>query len=310
MKYHVPLPGNHRIPGQPDWISQVTAPDFQRIARAIDGIDAYEAISTSEHIVMPKFEVPRLGPYWMHALTVMSFVAGATSRLRVDATVLVLPYHHPVEMAKVVSTLDVLSGGRVNVSIGVGHAVAEFDVLGIPFKERGARTDEALEVMKLCWTDPEPEFSGRFFHVGDVAFQPAPVQTPPPIYVGGNSEAALRRAARHQGWQPNPVDFTLAEVGPKLDYIRRQPEYAGKEDTFVVQLGLGMGPLEGNVPVFGSSTAAQREELRDYLVGRIDRLTANDITTTSLPAIPTASVDDFIDCATWFAEEVVPNCAG
>jgi len=306
VKFHVPLPGNHRIPPQPDWVLQLAAPDYQRIVRRVDEL-GYEVVSTSEHIVMPDFEVPRLGPYWTHALTVMAFVAGATERVRVDCHVLVLPYHHPVELAKVVSTLDVLSGGRVDLSIGVGHAVKEFEILGIPFEERGAMTDEALEVMEHCWSNPEPSFSGTYFHVDGVAFEPGPVQRPVPIHVGGNSKPALRRAARHQGWQPNPVTMTAAEMGPSLDYLRSQPEFAGKEDTFDVMIGLGMGPLPFGAPVFGDAGEADRRLLADQLVEAITQLAGFGATSTSFPAIPAGSLEDYLDSLAWFAEAVRPQ---
>ena len=301
MQFHVPLPGNNRIPPHADWILQLRAPDYQRIAGTIDDL-GYEVISTSEHFVMPNFEVPRLGPYWTHALTVMAFMAGATKQARVDAHVLVLPYHHPVALAKVVSTLDVLSGGRVNLSIGVGHAVKEFEILGLPFAERGKMTDEALELMKHCWANPEPNFKGQYFHIDEVAFEPAPVQQPVPIFVGGNS-----KAARHQGWQPNPVTLTAADMGPSLEYIHSQPEFAGKEATFDVMMGLGMGPLAGNFPLFADASASERTGLRDYLVQAIGALASYGTTSTSFPAIPTKSIEDYLDALAWFAEEVRPQ---
>jgi probable F420-dependent oxidoreductase len=305
MKFHVPLPGNHRIPPCPDWVLRLRAPDYQRIAAAVDAL-GYDVLSTSEHFAMPLFEVPRLGPYFMHALTVMSFVAGATRRVRVDAHVLVVPYHHPVELAKVISTLDVLSGGRVNVSVGVGHAVKEFELLGRPFGERGKMTDEALELMKTCWASPLPQFQGKYFHIDDVAFEPLPIQSPIPIFVGGNSKAALRRAARHQGWQPNPVNFSAAEMPPLLEYIREQPEFAGKADSFDVMMGLGMGPLPFPAPLFGNASASERAALRDRLVEALQRLEAYGTTSTSFPSIPTGSLEDYLGALSWFAEEVIP----
>ena len=306
MKFQVHLPGNHRIPPQPDWVLDLAAPDYQLIARTVDDL-GYEVLSTSEHIVMPDFEVSRLGPYWTHALTVMAFVAGATQRVRVDCHVLVLPYHHPVELAKVISTLDVLSGGRVNLSIGVGHAVKEFEILGIPFDERGPMTDESLEVIKHCWSNPEPNFAGKYFHVDGVAFEPGPVQNPVPIFVGGNSKPALRRAARHQGWQPNPVTMSAAEMGPSLEYLRSQPEFDGKQDTFDVMIGLGMGPLPFDAPVFGGASSADRGRLADQLVEAIGRLADYGATSTTFPAIPAGSLDDYLESLAWFAEEVRPQ---
>src|SRR6202042_2512237 len=95
--------------------------DFQLVARTADEL-GFDSIAIPEHIVMPAEMVELMGPFWTHALTVMAFVAGATSRLIVDSSVIVLPYHDPVVFAKAVSTLDFLSGGRVRISIGVGHA--------------------------------------------------------------------------------------------------------------------------------------------------------------------------------------------
>jgi probable F420-dependent oxidoreductase len=308
MMLNVPLPGNQRIPPHPKWILRLQAPDYQRIVHRVDEL-GYEVISTSEHFVMPHFEVPRLGSYWTHALTVMAFTAGATRSVRVDATVLVLPYHHPVALAKVISTLDVLSGGRVNLSIGVGHAVKEFEILGLPFSDRGRMTDEALEVMKHCWTNAQPNFKGDYFHIDGVTFEPAPVQQPLPIFVGGNSKAALRRAARHQGWQPNPVTLSAAEMGPSLEYIQAQPEFAGKESTFDVMIGLGMGPLPFSAPVFGSADSTERAQLCDQLVEAIQRLASYGATSTLFPAIPTGSLEDYLEALAWFAEEVRPHLA-
>jgi probable F420-dependent oxidoreductase len=304
MKFQVALPGNNHIPGTADWMLRLTAPDYQDIAAAIDELE-FDALSTSEHIVMPDWEVPRLGPYWTHALTVMAFIAGATRRIRVDATVLVMPYHHPVELAKAIATLDVLSGGRVNLSVGVGHAEQEFRVLGAPFARRGKWTDEALEVMKLCWTDPMPTFHGEFFDIEGVAFEPGPVQTPhPPIWIGGNSPAALRRAARHDGWQPNPVTMTPDEVPAALEFIRAQPEFAGKEDRFDIHFLVGW--LGDGIPKFGAASASALASMKDQLVESIGSLADKGVTTMSVPALGATSQGEYLDSLRWFSAEVAP----
>lgn len=299
MKFQVALPGNNRLPGTADWILQLAAPDYQDIAAAVDEM-GFDALSTSEHVVMPDWEVPRLGPYWTHALTVMAFIAGATRRIRVDATVLVMPYHHPVELAKAMATLDVLSGGRVNVSVGVGHAEQEFQVLGAPFAKRGRWTDEALDVMKLCWADPMPTFHGDFFDIEGVAFEPRPVQQPrPPIWIGGNSPAALRRAARHDGWQPNPVTMTAAEVPTALEYIRSQPEFAGKEDTFDVHFLVGW--LGDGVPRFGEG---KLESMKGQMQDAVGTLAGYGVTTMSVPTLGATSQPEYLDSLRWFDAEV------
>src|SRR3546814_10527626 len=161
----------------------------------------------------------------------MAFVAGATTRLIVDSSVIVVPYHHPVVMAKAVSTLDLLSGGRLRLSIGVGHAEHEFEVLGVPYAQRGQVADEHLAAMIELWTNDRPSFHGKHVRFDDIAFEPKPVQQPtPPIIVGGNSKAAMRPPARHDGLFPwlIPVD----ELAGCIDYVRSQPALAGTPRPF------------------------------------------------------------------------------
>ena len=188
MKFSTGLPGLNRYPPiSCEWEASLGAQDFQRVARTADEL-GFDSIAVSEHIVIPADMVELMGSFWSHAMTAMAFVAGATTRLIVDSTVIVMPYHDPVVFAKAVSTLDLLSGGRVRVSIGVGHAEREFEVLRAPFHERGRMTDEYLAAMIELWTSDEPEYHGTYVDFDGVAFAPKPVQQPhPPIWVGGNS---------------------------------------------------------------------------------------------------------------------------
>ncbi len=305
MKFAAAMPGTNHMPGTPTWSHELTASDARAIVATIDE-SGYDSITTSEHLGMPYFEVPRLGPWWVDCLSQMAFIAGASARVRIDATVLVVPYHHPLALAKALSTIDQLSGGRLNVSVGVGHAVREFEVLGVPFEERGRRTDEILEAMKILWTESEPVFEGAYYSIEGLAFEPKPVQQPrPPIMVGGNSKPALRRAARHDGWQPNPTDFTLADLPPLLDYLRSQPEYAGKEDTFDLFWLSGVPDLPQLS--FGSSSETERAAFVGAVLEGIDRLRSHGITRTSLPRVDTASADEFQEYVRWFAEEIAPR---
>jgi probable F420-dependent oxidoreductase len=311
MKFRVRMPGNEHIPftnGHPVegdfWAFNLRAPQFQEIAAVIDDL-GYDTITVSEHFAMPYFEVPRLGPYWMHALSAMAFIAGATRRVRVDCSVLVAPYHHPLELAKSLSTIDVLSGGRLNVSLGVGHARQEFTVLGVPFSERGARTDEILEAMKVVWAEKEPVYQGRYYQIDGLAFEPKPVQRPrPPIFVGGNSDAALRRAARHDGWHPNPTNFGLAELPERLDYLRSRPEFVGKEDSFDVSWIGGVDDVEP--PAMGAASEAALDSYRNRLLERYAELGAIGITTIGVATPPSRSADEYLDFLRWFASEVTP----
>ncbi|MGW5383391.1 TIGR03619 family F420-dependent LLM class oxidoreductase [Nocardia sp. NPDC003963] len=307
MKFDVILPGTNHIPGVNSWSHTLDANGFRRILTALDEA-GFHAVSVSEHLAMPLFEVPRLGPYWQDALSVMAFAAAATHRIRLDAAVLVLPYHHPLRLAKSLATIDVLSGGRVDVSIGVGHAEQEFAALGVPFRERGVRSDEILEALNTLWTAELPEHHGKYFEITGLAVEPRPLQKPrPPIYVGGNSKPALRRAARYDGWQPNPTDFTLVEIPPLLDYIREQPDFAGKEDSFDVnwlKSPAGITLRNG----FADATVGELNSFRDELI-EVYSGGYRQAGITRTVVEPPGTVDseqEYLDYLRWFAGEVAP----
>jgi probable F420-dependent oxidoreductase len=141
----------------------------------------------------------------LETFSILGVVAGATEKLRLVTSVLVLPYRNPVLTAKMVASLDVLSGGRVTLGVGVGWLKEEFEALGSPdFDKRGAVTDEWLAIFKQLWTQSPASFNGQFYKYNDIRAEPFPLQKPhPPIWVGGHSRAALRRTARHgDGWHP------------------------------------------------------------------------------------------------------------
>jgi len=134
--------------------------------------------------------------------TALSYLAAITDTVRLGTGICLLPQRNPVYTAKVVADLDWASGGRVDLGIGVGWLKEEFDVLQVPFEGRGARTDEYIGILKTLWTDEVSSFDGEIYPLQETRMYPKPVQSPhPPIHVGGESDAALRRAARHgQGW--------------------------------------------------------------------------------------------------------------
>ena len=308
MKFDIILPGTNHIPGTNVWAHALDADGYRRVLGTIDDL-GYSTVCVSEHLAMPHFEVPRLGAYWQDALTVMAFAAAATRTVRIDATVLVLPYHHPLRLAKALATIDVLSGGRLNVSVGVGHAEQEFAALGVPFRERGAITDEILAALTTLWTADRPEHRGRYFEITGLAIEPIPVQRPrPPIHVGGNSKPALRRAARYEGWQPNPTGFTLAEIPPLFDYLRDQPDFAGKEDTFDVYW-LSQPEAARAPDSFATAGPAALRAYREQLVAAYaGEYPAAGITRTAVvtPAA-VSSLEEYLDFLAWFAAEVLPR---
>src|SRR5438034_1087705 len=139
------------------------------------------------------FPVPPDVPY-LEPVAMLSALAVATTRARIGCSVFILGHRHPVAMAKMLATIDVLSGGRLICGVGVGWWRQELEILGVDFARRGRAADEALAVFETLWTEREPRFEGEFYRVGDVGFEPKPVQKPhPPIWFGGNTTAALDR---------------------------------------------------------------------------------------------------------------------
>lgn len=204
---------------------------------------------TSDHIVIPRTVAskypyspdgtPPFGTSFLELLTALSFIAGVTSRVRLVTSVMVVPYRAPVHTAKILSTIDVLSSGRLTLGAGVGWMEEEFEAVGAPpFAERGRVTDEYLRAFKELWTAAEPEFQGDHVAFSDIAFEPKPVQRPhPPIWIGGESPPAIRRAATlGDGWYPisyraaHPL-HTLDALKASLDKLHTLARGVGREPS-------------------------------------------------------------------------------
>jgi len=163
----------------------------------------YDSVWVSDHVVVPNANVQNFGEAVFDPFVTLAVAAGATRRVALGTTVLIVPYRNAVVTAKMVSSLDALSGGRVILGIGAGWVAAESAMLGVPFDERGAMTDEHLRAMQELWTSDAPAFQGTYTSFGAVRFEPKPVQRPLPIWVGGHSRAALKRTvAVGAAWHP------------------------------------------------------------------------------------------------------------
>ena len=207
----------------------------------------FDALLTGDHILVPK-AISSPYPYTeggefpgsatgesMEQITLLSYIAGQTSKIRLVTSVLIVPHRNPLIAAKSLATLDVLSGGRLVVGVGVGWMREEFQALGLPpFEERGAVTDEYIKAFKILWTEDDPSFQGKYVSFDDISFLPKPVQKPhPPIWVGGESRPALRRAAElADGWYPlgsNPT-FPMGTPEELQAGLERLAQYAQRFD--------------------------------------------------------------------------------
>jgi len=192
----------------------VKAADLIRFAQNAEALGFY-CITVADHVIVPKNisvpypytvdgKYPGTG-YHLEALMTMGFLAGATQRIRFITSVMIAPYRNPIITAKMLASLDVLSQGRVIVGLGVGWMKEEFENLQAPsFADRGKVTDEYIQAFRELWTKDNPSFNGKYCNFSDVIFLPKPVQQPAiPIWIGGHSRQAIRRAARlGDGWHP------------------------------------------------------------------------------------------------------------
>ena len=192
----------------------------------------FDSVWVNHHILNVGYIFDRLGskPYY-DAMTVLTWVAAHTERVRLGTTVLVLPYLNPLVLAKTLATMDVMSKGRLNVGVGVGALKPESDALGSTFETRGRYADESIKIMRELWESEDPEFDGEFFSFSGVKFSPKPIQKPgPPILIGGASRAALRRvAALGDGW--HPIRQSIADLKQNIATIHRLAAEAGRDPS-------------------------------------------------------------------------------
>ena len=180
----------------------------------------FESIWVGDHIALPHQDASGLGDPRLEALVALTYLGAITRRIRLGVGVLVLPQRHPVLLAKQLTSIDVLTGGRLIVGIGVGYVEPELNAFGVSLAERGARTDEYLAAMFALWSETVPAFAGRWVTFSGIDEQPRPVQVPrPPIIVAGHSDAALSRALRvGDGWFG--WDLDIEETTRLLDRMK------------------------------------------------------------------------------------------
>ena len=214
----------------------------------------------SDHVCWPtqfesKYPYSRDGSFpapsglgWLDPIGTLLFVAGCTEQIRLGFTVLILPYRQPVATAKQLATIDVVSEGRLILGVGVGWMREEAQVLGMPWDNRGRRSDEQLEIFEALFQEETPSYDGTYYSFPQVRFEPKPIQQPLPVWVGGNSPAAFRRTARfghafHAAFEPlDVVEKEWEQVREACEAIARDP------DELDLSLRMFLDPSEAMEP--------------------------------------------------------------
>jgi len=297
--------------------ANVSSDDVIRFARQAEALGFY-CITVADHVIVPRNisipypyttdgKYPGTG-YHLETLTTISFLAGATERIRFVTSVMIAPYRNPVITAKMLASLDVLSKGRIIVGLGVGWMKEEFENLRAPrFEERGAVTDEYIRAFRELWTSENPKFDGRYCSFSDLLFIPKPVQKPTiPIWIGGHSKAAIRRVARlGDGWHPiggvptiplEPEDIR-SDLARLSDYAReagrdpKQIRVALKGSLFDREKQV----IPGRRRRFLGSAEEIASDIREYREAGVD---------TMIFDVRRASSSETLERMQWLAEEV------
>ena len=297
--------------------ANVKPEDLVRFAQQAEALGFY-CLTVADHVVVPKDisipypytvdgKYPGTG-YHLETLTTMSFLAGATRHIRFATSVMIAPYRNPIITAKMLASLDVLSNGRVIVGLGVGWMKEEFDNLGTPaFAERGRVTDEYIRAFRELWTSDNPTFSGQFCNFSNIVFLPKPVQKPTiPIWIGGHSKQAIRRAARlGDGWHP---------IGG-VPTIPLEPDDVRKDIALLAEFAQAAGrdPKQIRVALKGSLFDKEKkiEGRRRRFMGDAEEI-ASDIREYRAAGVDTMIFDvrrpssaETLDRMEWMAKEVI-----
>ncbi|MBX2881262.1 MAG: LLM class F420-dependent oxidoreductase [Granulosicoccus sp.] len=243
----------------------------------------FDSLWVNHHILHVGYVKERLGtrPY-QDALITLTWLAAETSKIQLGTSVLVMPYLHPMALAKQLATLDQMSGGRLTVGLGAGSLPEENEALGVPYESRGRYCNEFLQVLRLLWTEDEASFDGKFFSFENIGASPKPLQSPHPmIVVGGNRPAALKRVARFgDGW--HPMNVAPDGVQKRMTVIKEEAAAVGRGDQIpqAVQVRLDMNRVD-------------EQAVADYAAEGVTDLVMH--VSTSDPAKQIAAMEEFAE---------------
>lgn len=289
-RFGVSLPAVQQIPARVEgWERAIDGAQLLDAARAAEAA-GLDWVACSDHPMVPVSRAAAMGATWYDAGSTLAFVAGVTSRIGLLTHVLVLPYRHPLLVAKQYGTLDHLSGGRVILGVGSGHLKPEFRTLGADYERRGRVSDDHLRALAAAWEHEVATFESVTISFRDVLVSPRVAQRPrPPFWVGGNSPAALRRAARlGEGWVP--WQLGPEEFAGLADRARRLRAETGRTDCFEL-----VAPL-----------AAPAGAATDAVVADARRWRAAGATAFHV-GLGARTYAAYLDRLAWFGAEVKPR---
>ena len=306
MKFAFAMPHLVRLKAmsQP-WEASVTGADQTRLARLAEQL-GYDMISVPEHFIIPREHVELSGSHYFHAAAAQGYFAGATQTIKINSSVAILPLQNPIVTAKALATIDWMSSGRVIATFGVGWLEKEFEILGVPFRERGRMAEEYLAAMIELWTSESPCFEGQYVSFKDVAFEPKPFQKPHiPIWMGGDADAVLKRAARYAcGWWPF---LTRPEhIRQRIEFIKSQPDFRG--GPFDVMYGIATGRVgEGHQVIDNPNAKAGMSA--QQIIDQLNWLHEQGVTMSSVPIPPVQSLEEYEDYVRWIIQDIKPRVA-
>jgi probable F420-dependent oxidoreductase len=235
MQLGIVTPVFTRVPGtHASWEAEAGIEEAARIAVKADEL-GYHHVTCSEHIGIPTEVAKVRGFTYWDPLATFGYLSAVTSQLRFVTFVLVLGYHHPMELVKRYGTLDRVSGGRLILGVGVGSLKEEFDLIGAQFEDRGARGDDAIRALKASFGKEMPEYHGEYYDYEGFVVEPHSIQTDLPIWIGGRTYRSLRRAVElGDGWVP--FGLPVKDMAAMLERARATDEWAARRTPIEVAL--------------------------------------------------------------------------
>ncbi len=294
----LPIQSQSTIFVQP-WEPAAGAAELVQVAQACEAA-GFEYVAVCDHIAIPTAQAEAMSTAWWDTIATLSYLAAVTQRVRLLSHVYVLPYRHPLVVAKAWATLDALSGGRAILGVGAGHVEGEFDALEVPFAERGRLLDEAIDAVRAALTDEFATHQGERWRFEGLGQRPRPAQATLPIWVGGSSKPAMRRAAeRGDGWLPQGLPEGGMAAG--IDFVRSHRVATRGDDPIV--LGALSGPLHVGEPTWDTPRCVRGSAdkiagyLRTYADLGVDQIQVGFVS---------RSADELADQIAAFAADVAP----